>query len=94
MGPDQYMVLRSIGGGDCFFARIPDRTRALLTQGQLHGRDNVQRDRNQQDDAHGPEKFSNAVQKRAVGVQFCRAFKYLEIAQQMPDHEDKQDGCR
>ena len=85
---------RGVGGSDGLLARIADRARALFAQGQLHGRDDVQRDANQQDDAHRPKHFSNAVQKRAVGIQFCRAFKDLKVAQQVPDHEDEQDDAR
>jgi hypothetical protein len=33
------------------------------------------------------------MQKRAVGVQFCRPFKDLKIAQQVPDHEPKHEDA-
>ncbi len=74
---------------DGLFARIADGARALVAQGQLYGRDDVQRDGDEQDDAHGPEQLTNAVQKRSIRVQFGGALEDLEIAQQVGDHEAK-----
>ena len=86
---------RGVGGGDRFLApnSRPGRARffrsASCTVATM-----CSDDADQQDDAHRPQQLADAVQKLAVGVQFRRTFKYLQIAQQVADDEDKQDGCR
>src|SRR5579884_1557326 len=84
---------RSVRRGNGLFSGVSDRTRSFFAMRKLYGGCDVQNDRGNQDDAHGPQHFANGAQKMRVPVELIASLINLEVSGKVANHKQEHDGA-
>ena len=85
---------RGVTGDGRMPVRVGHGPRRPVFGRNFHGGPDMQRGHHQQSESRRPENFLVGLQKVPVTIDDFRAEKKLEVAQQMPDHEEKQRAAR
>ncbi len=71
---------RGVSGDGVRFFGVAFGAGGIIFERQADAGPDVQQDGKQQDDANAPQEFGDAFEEAAIGVDFFRGFKELEIA--------------